>query len=331
MLIFWLIVFIISLAILVKGADWLIESGEKFGLALGLSPFIVGVTIVSIGTSFPELVSSFAAMLRGVNEVVVANAVGSNIANILLVVGISAVVGRSLIVQKSLIDLDLPLLAICTVLFLGMAWDGIITLGESILLVVTYAVYVLYTVVHKDEDNPRQIFQRLRARFRFATSLVADAKTAIQRPRLKLLDFAKLVGGVFGLVLGAKYLIDSLIVLSEILNIGTGAIAITAVAFGTSLPELLVSAKAAWQGKSEVALGNIFGSNVFNLLVVVGFPGLFRQLPLDAQTMSIGLPIMAAATFLFVISGISRRIHIWEGSLYLSIYILFLAKLFNWF
>jgi len=115
------------------------------------------------------------------------------------------------------------------------------------------------------------------------------------------------------------------------LNIATGVIAITAVAVGTSLPELLVSAKAALQKKSEIALGNIFGSNVFNALVVIGLPGLFHVLPVDDQTFTIGVPTMALATLLFVISGISRRIHIWEGAFYLSVYVLFIAKLFNWF
>ena len=130
---------------------------------------------------------------------------------------------------------------------------------------------------------------------------------------------------------GAKYLIDAVIHLSATLNIATGVIGITAVAVGTSLPELLVSIKAALQSKSEVALGNIFGSNVFNALVVIGLPGLFTTLPLDEQTFLIGVPTMALATLLFVISGISRRIHRWEGAFFIALYILFMGKLFNLF
>jgi len=158
MLIVWIIVFIISLVALVKGADWLIESSEKIGLAIGLSPFIIGVTIVAIGTSFPELVSSFAAIMKGVPDVVTANAIGSNIANILLIVGFSAVIGGRLIVTKSLIDLDLPLLALGTVLMLGVLWDGQVTFGESVLMIVTYGVYLLYTVFHREneENDPTQ-------------------------------------------------------------------------------------------------------------------------------------------------------------------------------
>jgi cation:H+ antiporter len=108
-----------------------------------------------------------------------------------------------------------------------------------------------------------------------------------------------------------------------------GAIAISAVALGTSIPELIVSIKAALQQKSELALGNIFGSNLFNILIVVGLPGLFKTLEIDSATMAIGLPTMVIATLLFVISGISKRIHMWEGAFYLALYVLFIGKLFD--
>jgi cation:H+ antiporter len=331
MLIFWIIVFIVSLAVLVKGADWLIASAEKIGLAIGLSPFIVGVTIVGVGTSFPELISSFAAALKGVPDVVAANAIGSNIANILLIVGVSAVIGRRLVVTKSLIDLDLPLLAIGTVLLLGIVWDKQITFGESLLMLVTYSVYLFYTVLHKDTEDSEEISEILPSRQERRKHIASYKNVQFVRPKLALKDFIMLIVGIVGLIFGAKYLIEALVNLSAILKIATGVIAITAVAVGTSLPELLVSAKAAFQKKSEIALGNIFGSNVFNALVVIGLPGLFRLLPIDNQTFAIGVPTMALATLLFVISGISRRIHMWEGAFYLSVYILFVVKLFNWF
>ncbi len=331
MVIFWIIVFIVSLGVLVKGADWLIAGAEKIGLALGLSPFIVGVTIVGVGTSFPELISSFVAVFKDVPDVVAANAIGSNIANILLIVGVSAVIGRRLIVTKSLIDLDLPLLAISTVLLLGIVWDKQITFGESLLMLVTYGIYLLYTVLHKDTEDTAEIGELLPSRQERRKHIAAYKKEEFTRPKLATKDFILLIVGILGLVFGAKFLIDALVNLSTMLNIATGVIAITAVAVGTSLPELLVSAKAALQKKSEIAIGNIFGSNVFNALVVIGLPGLFRVLPVDGQTFAIGVPTMALSTLLFVISGISRRIHVWEGAFYLAVYVLFVAKLFNWF
>lgn len=329
MAIFWIIVFIVSLAVLVKSADWLIGSAEKIGLAFGLSSFIVGVTIVGLGTSFPELIASLFAVLKGATEVVTANAIGSNIANILLIVGISSIVGRSLSVTKSLIDLDLPLLAIGTVIFLGVAWDGQINFGESLILLSAYGVYLLYTVIHRDEIESDEVVKTLPSRKdrRQKVNITEEDK----RPKITSKDIILLLVGIIGLGFGAKYLIDALINLSLIFNIAVGVITITAVSIGTSLPELLVSVKAAWQKKSEIALGNVFGSNVFNILVVVGLPGLFSTLNIDSQTFTIGLPVLALATLLFVISGISRRIHAWEGAFYLFFYFLFIVKLFNWF
>ncbi|MFC1789660.1 calcium/sodium antiporter, partial [Patescibacteria group bacterium] len=268
MLIIWILVFVASLIVMIKGADWLLESAERIGLAIGLSPFIIGVTIVGMGTSFPELISSMAAVLKGVTEIVPASAIGSNIANILLVVGLSAVIGRRLIISKSLIDLDLPLLAISTVLFLGIVWDKQITLIESIFLIIAYGIYLSYTILHKDNRETAEIAEVLPSR-QERRKHFDQKKESIEKPKIGVKDFVFLILGIIFLIFGAKYLIDSVVKLSEILAIGAGVIALAAVAFGTSLPELLVSVRAAFRKKSEIALGNIFGSNVFNLLIVV--------------------------------------------------------------
>lgn len=309
MLIFWGAVFIVSLFVLVKGADWLLASSEKIGLRIGLSPFVVGVTIVALGTSLPELISGFVAVANGLSEIVVANAVGSNIANILLVVGISAIVGKRLSVSKDLIDLDLPLIALSTAIFLLVAYDGSVTFFESMFLIITYGIYLGFSLIYKDDE--------------------ADEK--VVRPKITPNDILMLFIGVVGLSVGAKFMIDAIESLSSILNIGAGIIAITAVAIGTSLPELIVSVKAALRKQSEIALGNVFGSNIFNVLAVVGLPGIFGTLYIDQQTLTLGLPVLLMATILFIISGISRRIHVQEGALYLMLYVIFITKLFGLF
>lgn len=301
-------VFVVALIFLVKGADWLLDSANKIGRAMGLSPFIVGVLIVGLGTSLPELASSIAAVIAGTPEIVVANAIGSNIANIFLVIGLAAVIGKGLSVSKNLIDLDIPLLAISTALFTGIAIDQTVTFGESILLLVLVVIYVVYITQHSDgsEDVDESPVERVTPK-----------------------DVVMLVVGAAALIGGAKYLIDSVIDIAEILNIGVSIISLFAVAFGTSLPELLVSIRAALKGQAEVALGNIFGSNVFNLLLVVGVPGLFTTLPLDDNTFRLGLPVMAAATLLFLVSGISKKVHSYEGAMYIVFYFFFLGKLFG--
>jgi len=145
------------------------------------------------------------------------------------------------------------------------------------------------------------------------------------------MDRVYLIGGFVALALSARYLVNSVINISEALAIGVGVISILGVAVGTSLPELIVSVKAAYNKKPEVALGNVFGSNVFNSFVVIGIPGIFIDIKLDDPTFLIGLPIMILATMLFVISGISRRIHSWEGIFYLSLYVIFIGKILGLF
>lgn len=314
-IIFWVVVFVFSLIVLVKGADFVINASENIGRALRLSPFVIGVLIVGIGTSLPELVSSIAGVIKGASEIVVSNAVGSNIANILLIVGISAVIAKRLDIKKNLIDVELPLLALGTVLFSIVALDAKITFGESIFLVCTYLIYLAYTLLNKEdeEDSEKQL-----------------EKNRDVSAKLNLKDFGVLVVGILGLVFGANYLIDSVVNLSQILNIAVSVISVTAIAVGTSLPELVVSVKAAMQKKAEIAVGNIFGSNAFNILMVVGLPGfLANSLVIDENSFSLGFPFMVIVTFLFIISGISKRIHVWEGFMFLNIYILFVAKLFN--
>lgn len=320
-----------ALAALIKGADWLLIAAERMGLSLGLSPFIVGVTIVGIGTSLPELVSGLFAVFDGVAEIAPANAIGSNIANIFLVVGILALVSRRITVKKNLIDLDLPLLAVVTALFWFITADGVVNVAEAGFLVFAYLIYLGYTIAERKFVDEEAIVEAI------AEDVLKRKKwwlpwrlgRAPKKPQISKSDWVHLAVGVVAMALGANYVIESVVELSGLLNIEAGVIALIAIAFGTSLPEVVVSLKAARAGKAEVALGNIIGSCVFNLLMVVGITGLFGQILLDSQTLLLGLPFMLGATFLFIISGISRRIHVWEGSMYLIVYVFFIGKIFG--
>jgi cation:H+ antiporter len=332
--------FVFSLLVLVKSADWLLESAEKIGLKMGLSRFIVGALIVGFGTSLPELASSLAAVGAGDTTIVSANAVGSNIANILLVVGLASVFSSRLTMNKDLIELDLPMLVGSTALFIGIAWDQEITLIESVFLVLAYGVYFAYTIFHTEdlEDNklPDDQYRGaiLDKIFAVTGMLLKNGnkkstnKNGESEIKITVFDILKLVGGVIGLAFGAKFLIDSVLLLSEFFNILPGVISLSAIALGTSLPELMVSLKASVRGHSDVAIGNIFGSNIFNILLVVGIPGLMTTLIVDSQTM-FALAVMSVVTFLFVVSGLSRRLYVWEGSLFLIMYVLFMLKIFG--
>jgi len=323
------VIFIVSLALLVKGSHWFLHGAERIGLYFGLSPFVIGVLIVGIGTSLPELISSISAILHGVNEIVVANAVGSNIANILLVIGVIAIIGRKLEVTRDLIDLELPLLAVSTILFLGIIYDGIVVPIEASLLFTAYLVYLFYSLFAQKEERASPVVKHQKKKIEQMAKKEGDAFSRLWNRLVSFKDYILFVVGIGALFFGAKYMIQSVISISAILNIAPGLISLTAIALGTSLPELFVSARAVLAGKSEVAVGNVLGSNAFNALMVVGLPGLFVKLPVDVQTLSVGVPVMALATFLFIISGISKNLYHWEGMMFLILYLFFILKLFN--
>ncbi|PIQ98560.1 MAG: conjugal transfer protein TraR [Candidatus Nealsonbacteria bacterium CG11_big_fil_rev_8_21_14_0_20_39_9] len=317
MLIFWILIFILSLALLVKSADWLVESSEKIALVLKISPFIVGVTIVAIGTSMPELAAAFASTLKGATEIVVSTVIGANVHNIFLVIGLAAILARRLTIKRSLVDLDLSLLAISTAIFLFVAFDGEITWRDGLLLLIAFLIYLAYTIVERKGEKGE------------VEGIVEIIPGSVEQLNFKVFLF--LILGIIGLGIGAKYTVESTLQLAHLLKLVPSVIAFVGIAFGTSLPELIVSIRAAWKKKYEIALGNIFGSNVFNILIVTGLPAFVTTVKIDQITLTIGFPFLIAATLLFVISGISGRIHIWEGSLYVLAYIVCCLKFLGLF
>ncbi len=327
MLLLWIIVFCISLFILIKAADYFTESAEKIGYLLKISPFIIGVTIISIGTSLPELATSIIATIQDQTQIVVANAIGSNIANILLVIGLTAIMAGKLVVKRSLIDIDLPLLATATALIIIVMWDKQIVLGEGIVCILGYIVYAAYTMKGQKEEKgklegivPGQDIPVTREKRHKSRKKRQD-----QTFRLIFI----LLFSVIFIYLGADWTIKSIVEIATLIGIPSSLVVMSAMAIGTSLPELVVSIGAARKGKFEIALGNVFGSNIFNILIVMGAPALFKNLIIDEATFSVGIPFLIGATVLYTFSGISKKIYNWEGMMYLLIYFLFLARLFN--
>lgn len=304
----WSLIFIISLAVLIKSSDFFTESAEVLGLFFRLPSFVVGVLLLSIGTSLPELLSSLVAVFDNSSEIVFGNVLGSNIANIFLIVGVAAVFSKGLILEYDLTKVDLPLLLGSALLFILAVINEQFSQGEAIFCLLGYVVYLFYTLSHRteeeDTENPRPQTFPLKAALVLVTSC-------------------------FGLYFGAVYTIESVTEISEVLNIGKHIIAVSAVAVGTSLPELIVSLNAARKGNAEMALGNVVGSNIFNALVVMGIPGLITQLEINHDLLVIGLPFFAAGTLLFYTVTQDKHITQWEGLLFFVFYGLFIAKFFN--
>ena len=316
-----LLIFVVGLATLVKASDFFTDAAESLGLAMGLPPFIVGVTIVSIGTSLPELLSSLFGIFQGASEVVASNVIGSNVANICLVIGTAAILSKKILrVMYNLISVDLPLFVGSALLFSLMAWsDRQFSRGESLILLVGYIIYLFYILKTSDEsasgsdENP------------MAPALSTRSFSAAHSAREILV---LVLSGIF-IFLGANYTIDSLIQLSERLNIGKDIIAISAVALGTSLPELMVTINAALKGKAELAVGNVIGSNIFNEFVVIGIPGLIQPLPVSDSILTQGMPTLLAASLLMFFIVQDNKITIWEGWLFVLLYVWFMGTTFQ--
>lgn len=314
MLLAWVLIFIISLFILTKASDYFTDSAEKIGLYLGFPAFIAGVTLVAIGTSLPELVSSIFAVLRDSSEIVIGGVIGSNITNIFLILGIAAVVSKKIKLTYELIHVDLPLLVGSAFLLAVTILDGIFTLFEGLLCLGGLIIYLLYTIRTEEKYEDVEIKKEMREE--------------LKKRRLEGKTLVIFALSIFFIYLGAKYTIESVIRLSEILDIGKEIIAVSAVALGTSLPELAVSASAARKGKLEIAVGNVLGSNIFNALAVMGIPAFIGTLFIPKSMLEFGLPIMLIATLLYFFITQDKEITEWEGWLLLIFYIFFIGSLF---
>jgi cation:H+ antiporter len=310
MLLLWAIVLIASIAALSKGADWFLHSAIRIGKALRFSQFAIGIFIVGFGTSLPELASSIAATLQGTPEVVLSAVIGSNIANVLLIVGIIAIIAGEIRVRKDLIRLDIPLLVAATALLVGTVMDRRLDVAEAIILLAGFVIYLLYTAREKEEEFPKL------------------SKRAGRMGQITARDLAFLCAGALLLILGARYTVIAAVTIADLLGFAVGVVSITAIAIGTSLPELFVSISAIKRREPEVALGNIFGSNIFNALLVTGLSGLFVSLPLGAASFSVGLPGLLLSTLLLVLLGISKKIYRLVGALYVLLFILFVYSVF---
>lgn len=304
-LIFWFCVLFASIALLVKSADWFTDFAEKIGSHFGLSPFVIGVTIVAIGTSLPELISSVVAVTSGASEIVLGNALGSNIANIFLVLGFAGIFAKHAKFKHNNLILDLIYLMSATVIVALFLMDGVFSIIEALICISILVFYLLKSVKSK-----------------------SSSKDAVKNKTLPTLTYLYLLLSGFGIYIAAKFLIDSVILISDTLGFPKELIGASIVAIGTSLPELTVSVAAARKGKVDIAIGNVIGSNIFNILGVIGVAALFGNLIVTSNILTFILPLTIIASVIFVFVVFDKKIKLHEGILLLFFYALFLIKLF---
>ncbi|NBC09290.1 MAG: calcium/sodium antiporter [Bacteroidetes bacterium] len=296
--------FVVSLAVLLKASDWFIDSAERVGLSLGISPFIIGVTIVAFGTSLPELATSIASVFSGESEIVIGNVVGSNITNIALVLGLAAVVVKKIELEYNIWHIDMPYLWGSAFLLWLALRDLHFSLFEGILFTLGIIIFLAYS---------------------FQSQQGEEKLESMVKPGWKTYALLLLGGGL--VYLGADYTIFAIKKLSAIAGINPEIIALSAVALGTSLPEVIVSLNAAQRGKASIAVGNVLGSNIFNTYIVMGIPSFFGPLKVPPNINDLFLPLMLAMTILFGIMSNNRKITRWEGAVLLMFYAFFCASL----
>lgn len=312
----WSVIFVISLGFLIKAADVFTDSAERIGLHFKISPFIIGVTIVAFGTSLPEIATSVAAVFQGDSSIVIANVVGSNIANILMVLGIAAIVGKHLLVDKDIINIDLPLLLGSAILLFLTTLDGQFTYVDGIISLLALLTYLLYNA-----KAGRQIDEKE------AKHVRESNKEEKKHKRLPIKHPIKLILAGLVIWLAADYTIEAVVSLAKIMDVATEVIAGTAIAIGTSLPELFVSVIAAKKGNTDIAIGNVTGSNIFNALAVMGIPSLFGTLTISAEMISFAIPFMLFTTILYMFVTMDKQVSQWEGITLTLLYVAFIGKM----
>ena len=318
---------IAGLALLVIGAEALVRGASKIAAAVGISPLVIGLTVVAFGTSAPELAVGAQAALTGNGDIALGNVIGSNIFNILVIIGLSAVL-IPLVVHQQLVRWDVPLVIALSVLVLLLGLDGKLGRVEGALLFLGLLAYIGFEVWQgrKETEEVQQEYDH-----EYGDSRAKGA-------RLWVINFVLLIAGLGMLVLGADWLVDSASTIARSLGVSELVIGLTIVAAGTSAPEVATSAMAAVRGERDIAVGNAVGSNIFNILGVLGLTALLAPngIAVPASALRFDIPIMiAVAVAALPIFFTSYTIARWEGALFLALYggyvlFLFLSAIEHW-
>lgn len=315
-----IILFIVGFIILVKGADMLVSGASSLATRLGVSSLVIGLTIVAFGTSAPELIVNLLASFQGNTDIAIGNILGSNIVNILLILGICAVM-YPLTVGKGTVWNEIPFALLAVVMLGCLALDqvlggvgaSIVSIGDGLVLIGFFAIFLYYI---------------------FAIANVEDGQNANtetdEAPAQSLLRSCILiVVGLVGLVIGGKWIVDGATVFAMALGVSESLIGLTIVAVGTSLPELATSVAATYRRKIDIAVGNIVGSNIFNIFWILGISAVITPLPFSEQ-FSVDLFVTFGATlilFLALFVGKKHTIERWQGVLFIGLYIAYIVYL----
>ena len=309
-IIFWVLILAAGLALLVKGADLFVNGASELAVKLGISQLVIGLTVVAMGTSMPEAAVSISAVIKENADITIGNVVGSNILNILIILGLSSVI-TPLAVGKSTIRYELPFLTGVSMLLLLQGLDGEIGLGDGIVQVVLFCLYLIYLFAQA-KKSPE-----------------ADGeKSANENGRKVWQMILFCILGLAMTIAGSSLAVDAASEIALKLGMSQRFIGLTIVALGTSLPELVTSVTAARKGKPDIAVGNIVGSNIFNILFVVGISALIHPVEFAEDFYFDSIVSAAAALLLILFCAKNKNLKRWQGASMLALYgLYFLAIL----
>jgi len=312
-----LIPFTIGLFALIAGARALVRGASKLALSFGVSPLVIGLTIVAMGTSAPEVAVSVGAALDGRTDLAVGNVVGSNTFNVLFILGLSALIAP-LVVNAQLIRQEVPIMIGASLLLILLAADGRLGMLESVVLLALLLAYTVFLIVQSRRETAA-------TRDEYAQALPPDRAW----DRHWSVQVLLVLAGLALLVFGAKWLVDAAVAFARAAGVSELVIALTIVAAGTSMPEVATSVTAALKGERDIAVGNVVGSNVFNILGCLGVSGLVGGgLPVPAAALAFDLWVMLAAAFACLpVFLTGREIARWEGGLFIGYYFAYTAFL----
>ncbi|WP_312395144.1 calcium/sodium antiporter [Stutzerimonas kunmingensis] len=303
-----------GLVLLVAGAEVLVRGAAKLAAQFGISPLVIGLTVVAFGTSAPETAVSVQAALNGSGDIAIGNVVGSNIANVLLILGVTALVAP-LVVSRQLIRLDVPIMIGASLVTFGLAWDGELSRIDGALLFAAVVAYTLFLIISSRREKAAEADDEFAKEF----GLHEPAK-----PHAGLINAGLVIAGLVLLVVGSNFLVEGAVALARALGLSELVIGLTVIAVGTSLPELATSIMAAFRGERDIAVGNIVGSNIFNLLAVLGLASLVSPLPIgvSSSALAFDFPVMiAVAVACLPIFFAGYCIKRWEGALFVAYYV----------
>ncbi|MDP2656202.1 MAG: calcium/sodium antiporter [bacterium] len=310
------ILFIIGFYILIKGADLLVDGSSSVAKKLKISTIVIGLTVVSFGTSAPEFIVNIFASAQGNTQLAIGNILGSNIANILLILGVAAII-YPLATKKNTVWKEIPLGLLAAVLLGVLVNDNLIDSGsfsglsriDGVVLLSLLLIFLYYT---------------------FGISKITGEKDEIE---IKKMGYFKstlfIIAGMIGLVVGGKWIVDGAVKIAENFHISQSLIGLTIVAIGTSLPELATSAVAAFKKQTDIAIGNVVGSNIFNIFWILGFSALVRPLPFDDSSNGDILMTIGASALLFIIMFLGKRhvVERWQGIMMVGLYVAYIVFL----